>query len=363
MKVFCAISGGVDSSVAAALLKRAGFDIVAVFMKLANLLSFTKNEQRARKIASVLKIPFLSFDFREEFKKKIIDYFLKEYEEGTTPNPCVVCNKEIKFGLLLEKALALGADYVATGHYVRIKTQNLKRKTQNHNLKVKTYKLLKGEDKNKDQSYFLWQLNQGQLKHILFPVGNYTKKQVRGLARRFKLPVLNINESQEICFIQTTIDDFLKHHLKTKSGKIINPQEKVVGKHLGLHFYTIGQRKGIKLSGGPFYVLDKDPKRNILVVTQNEKNLYKKELLAKNINWISGKEPKLPLKIKAKIRYRHQAATAIISSRSECKVYSLNFKVAQRAITPGQSVVFYSGNQILGGGTIEKITKKCNIKD
>jgi len=319
-------------------------------------------EVRARKVAKILKIPFYVLNFEKEFKKRIVDYFLEENKLGLTPNPCVVCNKEIKFGLLLEKALFLDADYVATGHYARIK----KDKTGIH--------LLRARDKNKDQSYFLWKLNQEQLKRILFPIGNYTRKEVENLAKKFKLPVLKARKSVEICFIQTTTNDFFRKHLKEKPGKIIcltpGVKQKVVGEHKGLWFYTIGQRKGIGLPGGPYWVLDKNIKENLLIVTKNERDLLKKELICKNVNWIrapsdhsvldraqkicalvSGKQPKLPLKIKAKIRYRHQLAPATII-RLRSKVYSLKFKVAQRAITPGQSVVFYKGQELLGGGII-----------
>jgi len=370
-KVVCAMSGGLDSSVAAALLKRAGFHVTGVFMKFwmapeKNGLVGTWNrccspeaEARARKVAKILKIPFYVFNFEKEFKKRIVDYFLDGYKKGVTPNPCVVCNKEIKFGLLLEKALTLDADYIATGHYART---NLDWK----NL-TKNPRLMKGKDREKDQSYFLWMLNQNQLKRILFPIGDYTKDKVRALAKKFNLPVLDIPESMEICFIQTTINNFLKRYLKPKPGPICarwNLAQKVVGRHEGLAFYTIGQRKGIRLPGGPYYVLDKDLKKNLLVVTKNEKDLYKKELLVKNVNWISpkqslrdatgqaGEEPKLPLKIKAKIRYRHQPASATITKRLQSKFYSLRFKSAQRAITPGQSAVFYKGQELLGGGII-----------
>ena len=383
-KVVVAMSGGLDSSVAAALLKRAGFIIVGVFMKfwsepekdglvgVSNRCCSPEAEVRARKVAKILKIPFYVLNFEKEFKKRIVDYFLEENKLGLTPNPCVVCNKEIKFGLLLEKALFLDADYVATGHYARIK----KDKTGIH--------LLRARDKNKDQSYFLWKLNQEQLKRILFPIGNYTRKEVENLAKKFKLPVLKARKSVEICFIQTTTNDFFRKHLKEKPGKIIcltpGVKQKVVGEHKGLWFYTIGQRKGIGLPGGPYWVLDKNIKENLLIVTKNERDLLKKELICKNVNWIrapsdhsvldraqkicalvSGKQPKLPLKIKAKIRYRHQLAPATII-RLRSKVYSLKFKVAQRAITPGQSVVFYSsaeasakadkGQELLGGGII-----------
>jgi len=394
------MSGGVDSSVAAALLKRAGgdelrsssrtsslervrknfnsfgfanarvFDVVGVFMKFWkapddngliggwNRCCSPEAESRARKVAKILKIPFYVVNFEKEFKKLIVDYFLKENKLGLTPNPCVICNKEIKFGLLFKKALALGADFVATGHYAR-KIQNPKTKNQ---------KLLMAKDKNKDQSYFLWMLNQKQLKRTLFPVGDYTRKEVEKMAKKFKLPVLKAKKSVEICFIKTTIgdeakassspfakarvNDFLSKYLKSKPGQIVDVRGKVLGKHRGLHFYTIGQRKGIGLPGGPYYVLNKDLKKNFLIVTRNERNLYKKELTAKNANWISDKIPKFPLRIKAKIRYRHQLAPAIITKTLNPETYTLKFEKSQRAITPGQSVVFYKGEELLGGGII-----------
>lgn len=347
-KIVVATSGGVDSSVAAALLKGAGCEVIGVFMKLADLPKFKEGEKRARKIAKTLRIPFLVLDLRKEFKKRIVDYFLEGYKKGITPNPCVVCNKEIKFGLLLEKALALDADYVATGHYAR-----LGREIRNSKFEIR--KLMKTKDKDKDQSYFLWQLNQKQLKRILFPIGDYTRKEVENLARKFKLPVLKARKSVEICFIKTTINDFLKKYLKEKPGKIIcsspGDEQKVVGEHQGLWFYTIGQRKGIGLPGGPYYVLDKNLKKNLLIVTKNEKDLLKKELICKNVNWISGRVPKLPQKVKVKIRYRHELARAAIYKILNTK-YKILFSSPQRAITPGQSVVFYKGQEVLGGGII-----------
>jgi tRNA-specific 2-thiouridylase len=354
------MSGGVDSSVAAALLKKKGFDIVGVFMKFwaespANSAEEAFNrycsldpEKRARKVAQILKIPFYVFNFEKEFKKRVVDYFLKEYRAGRTPNPCVVCNKEIKFGFLIRKALELDIDYVATGHYAR-----LRREIKNPKSKIK--KLLKGNDENKDQSYFLWQLRQEQLKHILFPVGNHTKPQVRRLAKRFNLPTFETPESQEICFVPTTIDNFLKKYLKLKPGPVVEQVhsgvKKIIGRHQGLYFYTIGQRKGIKLPGGPYYVLDKNLKKNQLVVTKNEKDLLKKDMIVSGVNWISGEIPKLSLEIKAKIRYRSKSVLATI-----CKIqnsrYKILFNKPQRAITPGQSVVFYRGEELLGGGII-----------
>jgi tRNA-specific 2-thiouridylase len=368
-KVICAMSGGLDSSVAAALLKNDGFDVVGVFMKFwsepgkdglvgtSNRCCSPEAEIRARKVAKILKIPFYVVDFSNEFKERIVDYFLDGYKKGITPNPCVVCNKEIKFGLLLEKALSLGTDFVATGHYARKKEIR-----ENSCLNSCKFAILGAKDKSKDQSYFLWMINQEQLKKILFPIGDYTREEVENLARKFKLPVLGIKKSVEICFIQTTINDFLRKYLKEKPGKIVDTKGKILGEHKGLWFYTIGQRKRIGLSGGPWWVLDKDLKKNFLIVTKNEKDLLKKELICKNVNWILGKEPKLPLKVKAKIRYKTDFTNATIHSTfshlRKCanvkgKIYKVVFKKPQRAITPGQSVVFYKGEELLGGGIIQ----------
>lgn len=351
-KVLVAMSGGVDSSVSAALLKEAdGFDVIGVFMKFwlapnENALEGKWNrccsreaEKRARLVASKLKIPFYVLNFENEFKKRIVDYFLKGYKNGITPNPCIVCNKEVKFGLLLKKARQLGAKFIATGHYARIEEGK------------DGIRLIRAKDKEKDQSYFLWKLNQKQLSHILFPVGGYTKNEVRKMSKKFKLKLSGVLESQDVCFVKPTTNDFLKRYLKTKPGKIVNTGEKIIGEHQGLWFYTIGQRKGINLSGGPFYVTGKDLKKNLLIVSKNKKDLYKREIIVKNVNWISGKAPKLPIKVKIKIRYRHRAANAIIS-KIKNKEYKLQFKTAQKAVTPGQSAVFYKKNQVLGGAII-----------
>ena len=366
-KVVCAMSGGVDSSVASALLKKAGFNVIGVFMKLWPEKYFSSDAQKAvKRITFQLGIPFLVFNLTKEFKKKVVDYFLREYQRGRTPNPCVECNKEIKFGLFFQKAINLGADFMATGHYVR------KSELTTNNLQLTTYKLLMAKDKDKDQSYFLWMLNQNQLKNILFPVGDLTKNQVRKLAKKFRLPVVKTPESMEICFVPADINDFLKKYLKTKPGPIVeqvhygarkilirsNLRGREMGEHDGLWFYTIGQRKGIKLPGGPYYVLDKDLKKNLLIVTKNEKDLYKKELVAKNVNWISGKMPKLPLMVKAKIRYSHRSASTKLTQIYTDKSTDLDrfikvvFEKPQRAITFGQSVVFYKGQELLGGGII-----------
>ncbi|MBC7074364.1 tRNA 2-thiouridine(34) synthase MnmA, partial [Candidatus Parcubacteria bacterium] len=270
-KVICAMSGGIDSSAAAALLKRAGFDVIGVFMKFwsepskdslvgaSNRCCSPEAELRARKVAKILKIPFYVFDFSKEFKKKVVDYFLKSLKMGETPNPCVICNKEIKFGILLKKALNLGLDYVATGHYARVK----KVKNEFH----------------------------------LFS------------AQKFNLPVLDAKKSVEICFVRNTLNDFLKKYLKEKPGKIVDQDGKILGEHRGLWFYTIGQRKGLFLPKGPWWVLKKDLRKNLLIVTKKKEDLLKKDLICHKVNWI-GKISKFPLEVLAKIRYQSDLAKA-----------------------------------------------------
>jgi len=342
-KVLCAVSGGIDSSVAVVLLRRQGFRVVACFLRLHDKSS--EAEKRAKEIAHHLSIPLCIIDLRKEFKEKVIDYFIKEHRKGRTPNPCVVCNEKIKISFLLKKAKQFKCDFIATGHYARKKEVRNKK-----NGKV-IYKLFKAKDKKKDQSYFLWRLNQGQLAHILFPIGDYTKNEVKKLAKEFRLPVFDIPESQEICFISDSLDDFLTRHIKNKAGKIVDIKGNELGKHQGLFSYTIGQRKGIKLPGGPYYVVSKDIKKNILVVSKKKKDLLKKQLLIGDINWISGKKMSLPLKAKVKIRYRHKGVLAIIKSYRK-DYLEVIFSRPQEAITPGQSAVFYKGQEVLGGGVI-----------
>ena len=304
------MSGGIDSSVSAVLLKKAGFDVTGIFIRFWS----NESEKKARAVAKKIGIPFKVISFEKEFKKIVVDYFIESYKKGLTPNPCVVCNKELKFGLLFKKF----NDYIATGHYVRVKDN----------------KLLKG--RGKDQSYFLWSINPKVLDRVLFPVGGYTKEEVKKMAKDFKLPVVNVPESQEACFIS---DSFLKKYIKNKPGDIVY-NNKIIAEGSGL--YTIGQRKGLNLPGGPFYVLD--IKKDKVIVTKNEKDLLKKVLTFKKANWFI--KPKFPLKVEAKIRYRHKMAKAIVNKN---KVIFTN---PQRAITPGQSIVFYNKDQLLGGGII-----------
>ncbi|MCX6765301.1 MAG: tRNA 2-thiouridine(34) synthase MnmA [Candidatus Nealsonbacteria bacterium] len=286
-----------------------------------------ESERRARMVCQRLDIPFYVINMEKEFKKKVVDYFIAEYKAGRTPNPCVICNYEIKFGFLIDKALKMGREFIATGHYARISND----------------KLLKGIDKDKDQSYFLWKLSQKQLKRVLFPVGGYKKSEVRALAKKFDLPTAETPESQEVCFITDSTNEFLRKYIKNKPGKIIL-KNKIIGEHNGLWFYTIGQRKGIKLSGGPFYVIDKDMKKNALIISKDKRDLLKKELAARDINWIS--KVKFPLRVEAKIRYRHKSAKAVVNKNK------VVFDNPQRAITSGQSVVFYNKEELLGGGII-----------
>jgi tRNA-specific 2-thiouridylase len=356
VKVFVALSGGVDSSVACALLKEQGYDVTAVFMRcwlgdaggmLSSSCTTEQDERDARRVAVRLGIPFLVFDLRKEYKKEVADYMINGYRRGITPNPDVMCNKYIKFGLFLKKAVAMGADMIATGHYVR-----LRRATQN------SFHLLEAKDKNKDQSYFLWRLTQGQLKRCLFPVGNFIKPEIRELAKKFRLPTAGKKDSQGICFIgKVTLFDFLKKHIKPKKGIIIGPDGRAIGEHNGAWYYTIGQRGfGVGGAAQPLYVVKKDIRRNILYVGhKDDKRLYGAKLFLKEVHWIAQK-PKLPFRCKARIRYRQELAEAVVSMLGKRTVIS--FSKPQFAPARGQSVVFYSrrnapaGRKVLGGGVI-----------
>jgi len=299
-----------------------------------------------------LAIPFYSWDFTKEYKEKVIDYFIAGYKAGITPNPDIECNREIKFKIFLKKALQMGADYVATGHYVRV------------NEKSQIYHLLKGKDSNKDQSYFLWTLTQKQLKYCLFPIGEYIKPDIRKIAKEINLPVKDKPDSQGICFMgRVNVQDFLKKHLKVTPGKIRTTDGKIIGKHDGLELYTIGQRRGIKIGGGiPYFVIKKDFEKNELIVGKGRKNkaLFSKELVATDINWISGEIPKLSLKYQAKIRYRQPDQECILKKKAQKKKIKngkrekikVVFEEKQRAITLGQSIVFYQKDKMLGGGVI-----------
>lgn len=359
-KVVVAISGGVDSAVTALLLKKQGFQVIGVFMRLGD--HSIAGEQAARAVCAHLGIKFFPVNISRKFEKEVVDYFVESYSKGLTPNPCVKCNKLIKFGELLRVANELDADFLATGHYIKKleirPAGNTSRRKYPRGEKSKiSYKLFKGEDEKKDQSYFLYNLTREQLTKILFPLGDFKKEEIKKIAKEAKIPN-QPSESQDICFMMKdgkilNHNDFLKDHIKARPGDILDMNGKVIGRHKGLPFYTIGQRKGIEIGGiGPFYAVKMDYKKNVLYVTDksNDKNLYRDELVAENVNWISGKIPKMPCKCAAMIRYRHKAEDCEITHDNG--EYQVKFKNKQRAVTSGQSVVFYRKEELLGGGLI-----------
>jgi tRNA-specific 2-thiouridylase len=353
IRVVCAVSGGVDSAAAAFLLKRAGFDVIGVFMKFwaddlcsgekprASLCCSGDSQRRAGLTCAKLGIPFYTKDFSREFKDGVVDDFIEGSKNGLTPNPCAVCNKVIKFGCFLDFAKELGASYVATGHYTRTKLN-----------KAGIIELLKGKDKEKDQSYYLWQLAQYELARVIFPLGEFTKTEVRVLARELALPSSETPESQEACFAPAGTDEFLSKRFVIQPGDIADISGKKIGEHPGLWHYTIGQRKGIKLPNGPYYVVSKDAGKNVLTVSKNKSDLLEKEVFLRDINWTSGIVPKFPLTVKAKVRSRSKAAAALIKKKKGA--ICLEFARPQLAITPGQSAVFYDGSRLLGGAFIAR---------
>ncbi len=390
------MSGGVDSSVAAALLSRSGgFDVVGCFMKCWSAwdqCSVERDAEDARAVAEKLGIPFYIFDFEKEYREKVFNYMVREYAAGRTPNPDVLCNSEIKFGIFLEKALALGADFVATGHYVLARRHSILQTGrsrlqrcgpacvlgENSAPTLTAYKkgaeprifasesfseqnavsLYQAKDQNKDQSYFLWRLTQKQLLHAIFPIGDYLKSEVREMAREFGLPTAEKKDSQGLCFVgKVPFDEFLRELLPKNPGPIITTGGRTIGEHDGLSFYTLGQRHGIKIGGGvPYYVAEKEFKTNTLVVAEGNKDemLFKKEIEVADINWIGGIEPKLSLECEARIRYRQplQKCHIISAEPSRFSRVSVVFDEPQKAATPGQSAVFYADGAILGGGVI-----------
>jgi len=348
-RVLVAMSGGVDSSVAAALLKERGYEVIGVTLRLwaekgkENRCCPSEASEDARQVCHILGIPHYSLNFEREFRERVVNYFCEEYARGYTPNPCLPCNQYIRFGLLFKRALALGADYLATGHYARVRSEDGR------------YRLLKGIDPRKDQSYFLYMLGQEQLRHILLPIGDYTKDEVRAMARERGLPVAEKPESQEICFIpDNDYRRFLREHVREaiKPGPIVNTRGRVIGRHQGIPFYTIGQRRGLGIAAQePLYVLEIDAARNTLIVgTASE--LGRRELTARDVNFIAGEVPAAPLEVTAKIRHKAVEAKATIIPLGDDRV-KVAFACPQRDITPGQAVVFYRGEVVVGGGIIE----------
>ncbi len=336
-KVYVGLSGGVDSSVSAMLLKEQGYDVVGVYMKNWSQdfpgapCPWKQDFADAKRIAVQLDIPFKMFDFQKEYKQKVVDYMLDEFKLGRTPNPDVMCNQEIKFKLFLETALEYGADMVATGHYA----------------KVADSKLLMAKDDNKDQTYFLYRMPKSALKKVIFPLGDLTKPQVRELAKKHNLVTATKKDSVGICFVgQVGIKEFLMNFVKTKPGKIIDQNGETIGSHDGAIFYTLGQRHGLNVGGGlPFYVSGKDMKKNEVYVTTDlgDKKLWSQEIKLASPHWLSEPKGKLT------VRTRHRAKLVPVKKLSG-NIAELGEEV--RALTPGQSAVFYSGNVCVGGGIV-----------
>jgi len=356
-KVVVGLSGGVDSSVAFLLLKKQGFSPLGLTLDLPvwedskslmreNICCTAEGIRWVKKLCLQLKVPYYVLNCHEEFKRIVVDYFVKEYQKGRTPNPCMICNKYLRFPKFFEFAKKAKADFIATGHYAK----SAKCKTQNAKL---VYQLLQGKDKKKDQSYFLALLSQKELSQLIFPLGDYTKKEVYQIAKKegFKMPVQR-PESQDFCFVTGKSKNFfLEEKIGPKPGPILDKKGRVLGRHQGLHFYTIGQRKGLELSGGPFYVLKLDTVQNAVIVTRAKPHLYQKKVVFESWNFISSESPKIPLTVMAKTRYRQPLAKATLFPPKE-KTLELVFDQPQFAITPGQFTVFYKGEVCLGGGAI-----------
>jgi len=364
LKVAVAMSGGVDSTVAAAMLKKEGYQVIGITMQICPLMSRASDkaddstidtEKDAEEAASRLGIPHYVMDLRDVFARKVIANFCEEYRQGRTPNPCIRCNRYIKFDALLEKAKGLGADFIATGHYARIEKDSSGNK----------YLLKKGADKQKDQSYMLYALTGEQLKHTLLPVGNLTKEHVRQIAEEIRLPAVDRPESQDICFIpDNDYAGFFENYLPgaAKPGPILDEAGNVLGNHRGIIFYTIGQRRGLNIAAAePLYVIAIKPEENAIIAGTREK-AFSDELIASGLNWIGITGLTQPITVKAKIRYHHHAAEAIITPAGGNKVH-VRFTNPQMAITPGQAVVFYNGDTVVGGGTIESSKNTGDIAE
>ena len=358
--VVVGMSGGVDSSVAAALLKEQGYNVIGLFMHNweeddeDGCCTAVSDYEDVKRVCNKLDIPYYSVNFAKEYRERVFSYFLAEYSAGRTPNPDVLCNREIKFGPFLEYALKLGADYIATGHYCDIEHKN------------GVHYLLKAADQNKDQTYFLNQLNQSQLERVLFPLGKLQKPEVRRIANKYGFSTADKKDSTGICFIgERKFREFLKNFIPAKAGKIVDWEGNVVGEHEGVMYYTLGQRRGLNLggisgtNGGRWFVVDKDVKKNLLIVSHGDETpLYSVSLEASTINWIPNVPTEKTFECYAKFRYRQPEQKVKVTILNN--LVKVDFFEPQRAVTPGQFVVFYNNNMCLGGGIIEKVNKKVD---
>lgn len=355
-RVVVGMSGGVDSSVSALLLKQQGYDVIGIFMKNWDdtdefgHCTATEDFEDVARVCDQIGIPYYGVNFEREYEDRVFKYFLDEYRKGRTPNPDVLCNKEIKFKELLDRALELGADYLATGHYAQVRRAD-----------DGEVALVRGVDANKDQTYFLHTLSQHPLKRAVFPIGHLQKSRVRDIAREYGLATAAKKDSTGICFIgEKNFRSFLSEYLPAQSGDMVDTNGSVVGEHIGLMYYTIGQRRGIGIGGSkdrtgePWFVVDKDLQQNRLIVAQGEHpRLFSTSLTAEQLSFVSGQAPEeKKFRCTAKFRYRQedQGVTVEMTEEASCSVL---FDEPQRAITPGQSVVFYDGDICLGGGIIE----------
>ncbi len=348
-QVAVAMSGGMDSAVAAALLKSQGYQVIGVTMHLSDSEKGSDAMENAERVANKLTIPHHVMDFGNPFAQKVIAHFVKEYSLGRTPNPCIACNQYIKFGLLLNKVRQMGADYLATGHYARVEPC------------PSGYRLLKAIDHSKDQSYFLYTLGQEQLQYLLLPMGNLYKSLARRMARELGLANTARYESQDICFIpDNDYRSFIAEHIPSQPGDITDTNGKILGKHKGLAYYTEGQRQGLGLASDKrLYVLKLDAKSNRLVVGSHGQ-LSSNKLVASQLNWISGKAPEDSNNITAKVRYKSPEAAA--SLHLDNGTAEVLFSQPQWAIAPGQAVVFYQGEAVLGGGIIEALEPTKGVR-
>ena len=342
-KVVVGMSGRVDSSVAAYLLKEQGYDEDDAAQEENGGCCGLSAVDDARRVANMLEIPYYVMNFKNEFKENVIDYFIGEYLDGRTPNPCIACNRYVKWESLLKRSIEIGADYIATGHYAKIVRTESGR-----------YSLKMSDATGKDQTYALYNLTQYQLSHTLMPVGVYEKDEIRKIAEQIGLPVAKKKDSQEICFVPDKdyagfIEENTEH--KIKEGNYVLEDGTVIGRHKGITHYTIGQRKGLNLAmGHPVFVTEIRPESNEVVIGENE-DLFKRELVCDRINFMSIPDLKEDMRVMAKIRYNHRGASAVIHREDEDKIRVI-FDEPQRAITPGQAVVFYDGEYVAGGGII-----------